>query len=116
MKYSCQFSVSSFNLEDFEKVARKMKESFQVNSIPNLKLFGPIPMLRKEKLFTVNRSPHGNKKARDQFFLTSYKRVWFLSVEEQKDPLFYSKLLRLFNELSMMEGISFSWRISLKNR
>lgn len=36
---------------------------------------GPIPLPTKKKIFTVLRSPHVNKKARDQFELSTYKRL-----------------------------------------
>ena len=36
---------------------------------------GPIPLPTHKKLFTVLRSPHVNKKAREQFQLSSYKRL-----------------------------------------
>jgi len=114
MKYSCQFSVTSFNLEDFEKVDRKIKELLQNNASLNLKVSGPMPLQRTEKLFTVNSSPHGNKKARDQFFLTHYKRLWVFNVEGLKQHFLYSKLLWLFNELGSLEALSLSWKISLK--
>ena len=36
---------------------------------------GPIPLPTDKKIFTVLRSPHVNKKAREQFQLCSYKRL-----------------------------------------
>ena len=36
---------------------------------------GPIPLPTHKKLFTVLRSPHVNKKAREQFELSSFKRL-----------------------------------------
>jgi small subunit ribosomal protein S10 len=36
---------------------------------------GPIPLPTNKKIFTVLRSPHVNKKAREQFQLCSYKRL-----------------------------------------
>ena len=36
---------------------------------------GPIPLPTGKKIFTVLRSPHVNKKAREQFQLCSYKRL-----------------------------------------
>ena len=38
-------------------------------------LIGPIPMPNKKRCFTVLRSPHVNKKSREQFQLCSYKRL-----------------------------------------
>jgi small subunit ribosomal protein S10 len=36
---------------------------------------GPIPLPTHQKLYTVLRSPHVNKKAREQFQFSSYKRL-----------------------------------------
>ena len=36
---------------------------------------GPIPLPTHKKIFTVLRSPHVNKKSREQFKLHSYKRL-----------------------------------------
>jgi len=36
---------------------------------------GPIPLPTKKRKFTVLKSPHVNKKAREQFQLCTYKRL-----------------------------------------
>lgn len=36
---------------------------------------GPIPLPTEKKVFTVIRSPHVNKKSREQFQLCTYKRL-----------------------------------------
>lgn len=36
---------------------------------------GPIPLPRRIERFTVNRSPHIDKKSREQFEVITYKRV-----------------------------------------
>lgn len=36
---------------------------------------GPIPLPTEKKIYTVLRSPHVNKKAREQFQLCTYKRL-----------------------------------------
>ncbi len=38
-------------------------------------LLGPVPMPNRRKCFTVLRSPHVNKKSREQFELTTHKRI-----------------------------------------
>jgi len=38
-------------------------------------LMGPVPLPNKKRCFTVLRSPHVNKKSREQFELTTHKRV-----------------------------------------
>ncbi|NPA42935.1 MAG: 30S ribosomal protein S10 [Chlorobi bacterium] len=36
---------------------------------------GPIPLPTKKRIFTVLRSPHVNKKSREQFQLNTHKRL-----------------------------------------
>lgn len=38
-------------------------------------LMGPVPMPNKRRCFTVLRSPHVDKKAREQFELTTHRRI-----------------------------------------
>lgn len=38
-------------------------------------LVGPVPMPNKNRCFTVLRSPHVDKKSREQFELTTHRRV-----------------------------------------
>ena len=36
---------------------------------------GPIPLPTRKERFTVNRSPHVNKKSREQFEIRTHKRI-----------------------------------------
>jgi len=38
-------------------------------------LMGPVPLPNKKRCFTVLRSPHIDKKSREQFELTTHKRI-----------------------------------------
>ena len=51
-----------------EKIVKTVKSTGAVVN-------GPIPLPTHKKLFTVLRSPHVNKKSREQFQLCSYKRL-----------------------------------------
>ncbi|PIY08452.1 30S ribosomal protein S10 [Bernardetia sp. OM2101] len=51
-----------------EKIVKAVKNTGAVVS-------GPIPLPTKKEKFTVLRSPHVNKKAREQFQLCTYKRL-----------------------------------------
>lgn len=52
-----------------EKIVKTVKSTGAV-------VTGPIPLpTHKKKIFTVLRSPHVNKKAREQFEVSSYKRL-----------------------------------------
>lgn len=59
-----------YNLVDksAEKIVKTVKSTGAVVS-------GPIPLPTKKKIYTVLRSPHVNKKAREQFQICSYKRI-----------------------------------------
>jgi small subunit ribosomal protein S10 len=59
-----------YNLVDksAEKIVRTVKSTGAVVS-------GPIPLPTHKRIYTVLRSPHVNKKAREQFQLCSYKRM-----------------------------------------
>ncbi|HEY9082988.1 MAG: 30S ribosomal protein S10 [Flavobacteriales bacterium] len=59
-----------FNLVDrsAEKIVKTVKST---GAIVN----GPIPLPTHKRIYTVLRSPHVNKKAREQFQLCSYKRL-----------------------------------------
>ncbi|MDX2188218.1 MAG: 30S ribosomal protein S10 [Bacteroidota bacterium] len=51
-----------------EKIVRAVKATGAVVS-------GPIPLPTEKEIYTVLKSPHVNKKARDQFQLSTYKRL-----------------------------------------
>ena len=51
-----------------EKIVKTVRSSGAIVS-------GPIPLPTHKRIFTVLRSPHVNKKAREQFQLASHKRL-----------------------------------------
>lgn len=51
-----------------EKIVRSVKTTGAV-------INGPIPLPTEKKIFTVLRSPHVNKKAREQFQICTHKRL-----------------------------------------
>jgi small subunit ribosomal protein S10 len=51
-----------------EKIVKAVKATGAV-------VVGPIPLPTKKGKFTVLKSPHVNKKARDQYQLCTYKRL-----------------------------------------
>ena len=51
-----------------EKIVRTVKATGAIVS-------GPIPLPTHKRIFTVNRSTFVNKKSREQFELSSYKRL-----------------------------------------
>ena len=51
-----------------EQIVRAVKSTGAVVS-------GPIPLPTKKEIFTVLKSPHVNKEAREQFQMCTYKRL-----------------------------------------
>ncbi|MEY4852375.1 MAG: 30S ribosomal protein S10 [Bacteroidia bacterium] len=72
MNHKIRIKLKSYdhNLVDksAEKIVKTVKGTGAVVS-------GPIPLPTRKQIFTVLRSPHVNKKAREQFQLCSYKRL-----------------------------------------
>ena len=72
MTQKIRIKLKSFdhNLVDksAEKIVKTVKSTGAVIS-------GPIPLPTHKIIFTVLRSPHVNKKAREQFELSNYKRL-----------------------------------------
>jgi small subunit ribosomal protein S10 len=62
------------------------------------KVAGPIPLPTRINKFTVLRSPHGDKKSREQFEIRTHKRV--IDIEEPT-----AKTVDALNKLSMPAGV-----------
>ena len=61
-------------------------------------LMGPVPLPNKRRVFTVLRSPHIDKKARDQFQITAHKRI--LDIVSPSD-----KTMDALMKLSISSGV-----------
>ena len=60
-----------------EKIVKTVKNSGAVIS-------GPIPLPTEKEVYTVLRSPHVNKKSREQFQLRTHKRIIEIFTPTQK--------------------------------
>ena len=60
-----------------EKIVNTVKSTGSVVS-------GPIPLPTHKRIYTVLKSPHVNKKAREQFELCSYKRLMDIYISSSK--------------------------------
>jgi len=67
-----RIKLRSYDHNLVDKSAEKIVKSVKVTgAVVN----GPIPLPTEKKKYTVLRSPHVNKKAREQFQMCSYKRL-----------------------------------------
>jgi small subunit ribosomal protein S10 len=72
MSQKIRIKLKSYDYNLVDKSAEKIVKTVKASgAIIN----GPIPLPTHKKIFTVLRSPHVNKKSREQFQLCSYKRL-----------------------------------------
>lgn len=72
----------------------------------NFNIKGPIFLPTKKKLFTVLKSPHVNKKARNQFQLAIHKRMLILYINKSELETF-----KLF--LNFIKNLSSGFQIKI---
>ena len=84
-----------------EKIVRTVKATGAIVS-------GPIPLPTHKRIFTVNRSTFVNKKSREQFELSSYKRLIdiYSSTAKTVDALMKLELPRLGKKIGMTSVFS----------
>jgi small subunit ribosomal protein S10 len=66
---------------------------------------GPIPLPTKLERYTVNRSPHADKKSRDQFEIRTHKRI--LDIIEPTD-----KTVDALMKLDLAAGVDVEIKLS----
>ena len=72
MSHRIRIKLKSYDHNLVDKSAEKIVNTVKMTGAV---VSGPIPLPTEKKIFTVLKSPHVNKKAREQFQLCSYKRV-----------------------------------------
>ncbi len=65
-------------------------------------LMGPVPMPNKRRIFTVLRSPHVDKKSREQFQITAHKRILDIVLPSDKTS---EKTMDALMKLSISSGV-----------
>ena len=68
---------------------------------------GPIPLPTRKERFTVNRSPHVNKKSREQFEIRTHKRL--IDIVQAT-----AKTIEALNKLSLPAGVEIKIKASAK--
>ena len=72
MSHKVRIKLKSYDYNLVDKSAEKIVKTVKsTGAVVN----GPIPLPTRKKIFTVLRSPHVNKKSREQFQLCTYKRL-----------------------------------------
>ena len=72
MSQKIRIKLKSFDHNLVDKSAEKI---FKTVKSTGAVVSGPIPLPTNKRIFTVLRSTHVNKKAREQFQVSSYKRL-----------------------------------------
>ena len=72
MNQKIRIKLKSFDHNLVDKSAEKIVKTVKMTGAM---VSGPIPLPTDKKIFTVNRSTFVNKKSREQFELSSYKRL-----------------------------------------
>lgn len=72
MSQRIRIKLKSYDHNLIDKSAEKIVKTVKMTGAV---INGPIPLPTDKKIYTVLRSPHVNKKAREQFQLCSYKRL-----------------------------------------
>ncbi len=72
MAQKIRIKLKSYDHNLVDKSAEKIVKTVKsTGAVVN----GPIPLPTRKQIFTVLRSPHVNKKSREQFELSTFKRL-----------------------------------------
>ncbi len=72
MAQRIRIKLKSYDHNLVDKSAERIVKTARQNGAV---VAGPVPLPTERKVFTVLKSPHVNKKARDQYQLCTYKRM-----------------------------------------
>lgn len=92
--YTLKITIQSFqNIQNIQKYLKSIQHFLKIK---NLNIKTNIKTNQKNKIYTVLRSPHVNKKSREQFNFNFFKQTIYIS---------YSSLYILFNFLIIFKKI-----------
>ncbi|MGB9642213.1 MAG: 30S ribosomal protein S10 [Candidatus Ratteibacteria bacterium] len=60
---------------DHRVLDESVKQIMDIAKSTGVQIIGPIPLPTRKQIYTVLRSPHVNKKSREQFQLCTHKRL-----------------------------------------
>jgi small subunit ribosomal protein S10 len=71
-KQKIRLTLKSYDHQLLDKAVKQIVSTVKRTGS---QLMGPVPLPNKRRCFTVLRSPHVDKKAREQFELTTHRRI-----------------------------------------
>ncbi len=71
-KQKIRLSLKSY---DHQLLDKAVKQIVMTAKRTGSDIMGPVPLPNKKRIFTVLRSPHVDKTSREQFELTTHKRI-----------------------------------------
>lgn len=95
MKEKIQIRMEAFDHESLDQSAADIVETAQRTGA---RVSGPIPLPTRIERYTVLRSPHTDKKSREQFEIRTHKRLIYIS-----EPT--SKTVDALSKLNMPAGV-----------
>lgn len=75
MSQRVRIKLKSYDHNLVDKSSEKIVKTVNALKDDKVLVVGPVPLPTQKKIFTVNRSTFVNKKSREQFELSSYKRL-----------------------------------------
>ncbi len=100
MKNTIRIKLSSYDPRLIDKTAERIIKAVKPTEAI---VSGPIPLPTKKKIYTVLRSPHVNKKSREQFEQREHKRLIDIHANE-----------KTVETLKKLEIVSTNIRVSIK--
>ncbi len=111
-----QINIKSFHpfyINRFIVLCKKLLNILKINVLKEQQIFLP----RKKERFTLLRSPHVDKKARDQFERVTYKRVYFFKIVGIENKQIFLKLFRMLENLANISiGVNVDIKYQQKSR
>lgn len=75
MSNRIQIKLEAYDHEAIDQATESIIEAARLTGV---KVSGPIPLPTRCERYTVLRSPHVNKKSREQFEIRTHKRLMYL--------------------------------------
>jgi len=90
---------------DHRLIDKSIKNIIEAVKELGAKIIGPVPFPTKIKRYTILRSPHVNKKSREQFEIRTHKRLIDIVFEPSNDTI------RKLNDLKLPGGVDIELKL-----